>query len=150
MKEGAEKSSTQKMINGSESDQDSLSDQHSSSEEEYKRSHTKEKKRKVSQGRPSSTRSPTRGYRYKTRGPAGLTRDKCHCIAKMDDFSGKITDGDTFLRSFEVQAANATNKEKCQWFNQFCGAKCPEFAKNGHGIKTWAEFWEAFIGKYTI
>ena len=150
IKETKKKSPTQKFIDGSESEQDSPSEQSISSEGEYERSRTKEKKRKTSRGGSTSTWSPTRGSRRKARGPAGLTRDKRHRLAKMDDFSGKITDGETFLRSFEVRAANATDEEKCQWFKQFCGAKCPEFANNGHGMKTWEKCREAFIGKYTI
>lgn len=55
LKEFKKKSPTQKFINGSESEQDSLSKRSHSTDEEYARHHTKEKKRKVSRGRSTST-----------------------------------------------------------------------------------------------
>lgn len=149
-KETKKKSPNQKFIDGSESKRDSPSEQSISSKVDYERSWTREKKRKTSQGLSTSTWGLTRGPRRKTRGPAGLTQDKRHRLAKVDDFSGKITDGETFLRSFEVRAANYTYEEKSQWLKQFCEAKCPEFVNNGHEMRNWEKCREAFFGKYTI
>ena len=69
----------------------------------------------------------------------------------MEDFSGRMEDGETFLRRFEAKCVSGTDQEKIKWFRSLVAPRCPDLFRGVDRIwNRWAQYRSAFAARYTV